>query len=117
MRIIKINNKKAFTLIEMLIVVIILVVLTAVALPIFTHQADNAKIATDDANLRAGKALASALFMLGEEDFSEKMYYDFENERYVSEEPEPYGKTSEHSGMTISAKINATGDGIVVQWE
>ena len=113
----KVKNKKGFTLMEILIVVAIMVALTVVALPIFTQQAENARIATDDANLRAGKALASALFMLGDEDFSEKMYYDIENECYVSEEPVPYGKTAEHAGMTISAIINAIGDGIVVQWE
>ena len=112
-----IKKNKGFTLMEMLIVVAIMVVLVAVAVPVFTQQTDNARIATDDANLRAGKALASALFMLNDEEFAEKKYFDFENECYVSEKPEPYGKTAEHSSMTISAIINETGDGIIVQWE
>lgn len=107
---------KGFTLMEMLIVVSIMVVLTVIALPIYTQQIDEANMSVDEANLRSGKALASALFMQGE-DFSEIMYYDVVEGLYVSEKPEPYGKTREHSGMLISAKVNAAGDGVIVQWE
>lgn len=44
--------KKAFTLIEILIVVILLGILAAVVVPQFTNTADEARTATDQATLR-----------------------------------------------------------------
>ncbi len=49
----KLNNKKGFTLMEMLIVVAIIVVLVAIAIPVFTGQIEKANQATDAANIRA----------------------------------------------------------------
>ena len=42
----KLNNKKGFTLMEMLIVVAIIVVLVAIAIPVFTGQIEKANQAT-----------------------------------------------------------------------
>lgn len=47
------TNKKGFTLAELLIVVAIIAVLVAIAIPVFTKQLHNARVATDQANLRA----------------------------------------------------------------
>ncbi len=52
------SNKKGFTLAELLIVVAIIAVLVAIAIPVFTSQLDKAKQATDAANLRAAYAEA-----------------------------------------------------------
>ena len=52
------NNKKGFTLAELLVVVAIIGVLVAVSIPIFTAQLEKAREATDVANLRAAKAAA-----------------------------------------------------------
>ena len=52
----KLMNKKAFTLMEMLIVVAIIAVLVAIAIPTFTAQLEKAKEATDLANVRAAYA-------------------------------------------------------------
>jgi prepilin-type N-terminal cleavage/methylation domain-containing protein len=53
----KLNNKKSgkkgFTLMEMLIVVAIIAILVAIAIPTMTSSLTKAKIATDEANLRA----------------------------------------------------------------
>lgn len=59
----KLNNKKGFTLMEMLIVVAIIVVLVAIAIPVFTGQIEKANQATDAANVRAAyaEAVVSAL--------------------------------------------------------
>ncbi len=47
------NNKKGFTLAELLIVVAIIAVLVAISIPIFTAQLEKSKEATDLANIRA----------------------------------------------------------------
>lgn len=53
------NNKKGFTLAELLIVVAIIAVLVAVAIPVFTTQLEKSREATDLANIRAAYAEAS----------------------------------------------------------
>lgn len=53
------SNKKGFTLAELLIVVAIIAVLVAIAIPVFTSQLEKARQATDAANLRAAYAEAS----------------------------------------------------------
>ena len=57
------NNKKGFTLAELLIVVAIIAVLTAIAIPVFTSQLEKSREATDAANLRSAyaEAMAAAL--------------------------------------------------------
>lgn len=50
-------NKKGFTLAELLIVVAIIGVLVAISIPIFTAQLKKARLATNQANARAGYAM------------------------------------------------------------
>ena len=50
------TNKKGFTLAELLVVVAIIAVLVAIAIPIFTAQLEKARESTDAANLRAAYA-------------------------------------------------------------
>ena len=52
------TNKKGFTLAELLIVVAIIAVLVAIAIPVFTAQLEKARQATDAANMRAAYAEA-----------------------------------------------------------
>lgn len=54
------RNKKGFTLAELLIVVAIIAVLVAIAIPIFTSQLEKAREATDLANIRSAYAECSA---------------------------------------------------------
>ncbi len=54
------NSKKGFTLAELLIVVAIIGVLVAISIPIFTSQLRKARLATNQANARAGYAAAVA---------------------------------------------------------
>lgn len=49
----KLNNKKGFTLMEMLIVVAIIAVLVAIAIPVFNGALTKSKEAADVANVRA----------------------------------------------------------------
>jgi type IV pilus assembly protein PilA len=57
------NNKKGFTLAELLIVVAIIGILVAVSIPIFTAQLNKAKMATDEANARSIYAQLVADYM------------------------------------------------------
>ena len=49
----RLEQKKGFTLAELLIVVAIIAVLVAIAIPTFTNQLEKAREATDAANIRA----------------------------------------------------------------
>jgi type IV pilus assembly protein PilA len=57
------RGAKGFTLMEMLIVVAIIAVLIAIAIPIFSSQLENSREATDAANLRNAYATASAALL------------------------------------------------------
>ena len=62
----KTRARRGFTLMEMLIVIAIIAVLIAIAVPVFNSQTTRAKIETDNANLRTAQAVAMAKFMDGE---------------------------------------------------
>ncbi len=65
-------NKKGFTLAELLIVVAIIAVLVAIAIPVFTSQLEKAREATDAANLRAAYAEAAVKVLESETDVESK---------------------------------------------
>ena len=50
------NNNKGFTLAELLIVVAIIAVLVAIAIPVFTNQLEKSRESTDLANVRSAYA-------------------------------------------------------------
>ena len=62
----KIKNTKGFTLMEMLIVVAIIAILIAIAIPTFTAQLEKAREAADIANIRSAYAEAMAKYLSGE---------------------------------------------------
>lgn len=57
------NNNKGFTLAELLIVVAIIAVLTAIAIPVFTTQLEKSREATDMSNVRSAYAEAMSEYM------------------------------------------------------
>lgn len=63
----KLKNSKGFTLMEMLIVVAIIAILVAIAIPTFSNQLEKAREATDMANIRAAYAEVMASALTGEE--------------------------------------------------
>ena len=56
-------NRKGFTLAELLIVVAIISVLVAIAIPVFTSQLHNARVAADVADIRSYYAELQTDFM------------------------------------------------------
>lgn len=67
----KLSNKKGFTLAELLIVVAIIGILTAISVPIFTSQLKKSKLSTNQANARAAhSAVVSALLDSNKNDGS-----------------------------------------------
>ena len=69
------NNKKGFTLAELLIVVAIIAVLVAISIPVFTGQLEKAKIATDKANVRSWYAEQVAGYLSDPENFEAATEY------------------------------------------
>jgi type IV pilus assembly protein PilA len=62
----KLKTKKGFTLMEMLIVVAIIAILVAIAVPVFNSQLTKAREQVDAANVRTATSLAVADYMLYE---------------------------------------------------
>lgn len=70
----KFTNKKGFTLMEMLIVVAIIAILVAIAIPTFSGTLKKANAATDLANIRSGYASAQITAMT-ENHSADAIYY------------------------------------------
>ncbi len=99
------NNKKGFTLAELLIVVAIIGVLVAVAIPVFSSSLDKAKIATEQANARSTYAEAATEYLLDDTKTTTAKTYD--NITYTATTSDK-GKTWV---VTLSgAGIKSTGD-------
>lgn len=65
------KNKKGFTLMEMLIVVAIIAVLVAIAIPVLSNNLHKARVAADWANVRALYANLQADYMITGEEIYE----------------------------------------------
>ncbi len=85
------KNKKGFTLAELLIVVAIIAVLVAVAIPVFNSQLDKAKVAVEQANARSTYAEAATKYLAGD----------------ISDTNLPYTQT--YDGVTYSATTSNSG--------
>lgn len=62
------TNKKGFTLAELLVVVAIIAVLVAIAIPIFTSQLEKSREAVDAANIRAAYAEVMTAAVTGDNE-------------------------------------------------
>ena len=80
-------NKKGFTLAELLVVVAILAILVAVAIPIFTASLEDAQLRVNLANIRSVKAAGVTNILTN---------------------PDKYA-AGEHAGWRITAKVSQNG--------
>lgn len=91
----KMKNSKGFTLMEMLIVVAIIAVLVAIAIPTFTASLNKARVATDEANIRSGYASFMATLLTADED-----KVPAENEVYVLQKDGSVAKQADTTNNT-----------------
>ncbi len=93
------KNQKGFTLMEMLIVVAVIAILVAVAIPVMNAQMHKVRVRTDWANVRAYYAEIQTDYMLtGVKNDKVK---DFESRPYA---PEDYKNLIFLDGQTVSMK-------------
>lgn len=97
------ENKKGFTLAELLIVVAIIAVLVAISIPIFTSQLEKAREATDLANLRAAYAECSTSVLTGEESSANVTKSDDDNSYFstIDVTQKKKGWTGDNAKATI----------------
>ena len=101
------SGKKGFTLMEMLIVVAIIAILVAIAIPTMTNALTKAKIATDEANLRAYYSESIMDYMLNETALTE-----VKDQTTVTID----GNTYELKYGKFSTTVNADKDNFVITY-
>ena len=113
----KIKNTKGFTLMEMLIVVAIIAILIAIAIPTFTAQLEKAREAADIANIRSTYSEAMVAYLDGNgtanvsKDTASKMTQTKSGWDYV-EWPDYLGKTdipTPTKGQTVTVTVATDG--------
>ncbi len=117
----KLMNKKGFTLMEMLIVIAIIVILVAIAVPTFSANLDDAKAATDAANERSAKAVAIVQDMDSPLTVDTPYYFDVTDGKLVTDkakltDKEDKGQSSGKTSQVIKVVKSSTGE-FTVSWE
>ena len=120
-------NKKGFTMAELLIVVAIIAVLVAIAIPIFTAQLEKAREATDAANIRAAYAEVVAAEVSGEKGnttetadghYKEDVKLKQKTAGWATAPDLPANLTAESGAAepvdTVTATITSTADGATI---
>lgn len=127
------ENKKGFTLAELLVVVAIVGILVAISIPVFTAQLSKARKATNLANLRAAKAAAVAEYLTSESEGTKNYNYDIATgkatvtdnkvattERKLDDSDTSSGTAVDGSdkytkfSVTVTTTTNGTGDNTVL---
>ena len=105
------KRKQGFTLAELLIVVAIIAVLVAIAIPVFGGQVEKSKQAVDMANMRAAYAVLLADYLSGDAEAGKTYYFDINSSSIVTSKPSNgYGKSrTEIEGWSLE---NTTVKGI-----
>lgn len=104
------TNKKGFTLAELLVVVAIIAVLVAIAIPIFTSQLEKAREATDAANLRAAYAEVSADAVLNDASSEKVITVD-------QKQTQADWQTEVDLPFDVKAPVDGTSGSWTVKWD
>lgn len=103
------ENKKGFTLAELLIVVAIIAVLVAISIPIFNSQLEKSREATDAANIRA--AYAEVMTAALEEDtanYEKKVDIKQQGKEWASTIDWPEGLSGANAEVKVGGKATIT---------
>ncbi len=112
------TNKKGFTLAELLVVVAIIAVLVAIAIPIFTAQLEKAREATDAANIRAAYAEVVSNKLTGEGKTSIDVDITQTGEAWITTVEWPKNLTGANANVVVKGKatVTATDSGATVTY-
>lgn len=102
------EEKGGFTIAELLIVVAIIAVLVAIAIPVFTAQLDKANAGTDVANARSAYGIASTLAMNGSDSDNGEYCYTTDGKLVKADD---LGSSTAYVSKGSSTKV---GDGEAV---
>lgn len=114
------KDKKGFTLMEMLIVVAIIAVLVAIAVPTFNSSLGSAKKAADEANMRTAKIVASSMFIDHEYDENKPeikagYWFDVETGTFSKDVPAAYGRLNKDGAIKVTSV--GTDGTIKLEWD
>ncbi len=105
------NNKKGFTLAELLIVVAIIAVLVAIAIPVFTTQLEKSREATDISNIRSAYAEVVAAGLVDTANgHSATVTYKQQVDGWATD------NSTEIAGVTIGSINDDAGATITIDW-
>ncbi len=110
----RLKKARGFTLAELLIVVAIIAVLVAIAIPTFTNQLEKAREATDAANIRALYAEVMAEYLeTGNAVGAKTIPVQQRKEGWQSQISWPSGITPPAAKTSGSWSVSCSGDGTI----
>ena len=110
------QNKNGFTLMEMLIVIAIIAVLIAVAIPVFASQLEKTREATDLANVRSAYAQVSTEALLGDSETTVTVNLKQKQADWQSVDPVNIGGIVHSKSQGDTENWKGVDYGIILNW-